>query len=99
LVGEVCRKAGISEATYYHWRKKYAGLMPLEMKRLLLTNPALPEIIAATPANPHHAVGRDPGSFTIAVNPLAICRSRMRTFATRVIGERAQRSRNTPAAD
>ncbi len=27
-VGEVCRKAGISEATYYNWRKKYAGLMP-----------------------------------------------------------------------
>ena len=33
-VGEVCRKAGISEATYYHWRKKYGGLMPSEMKRL-----------------------------------------------------------------
>ena len=25
-VGEVCRKAGISEATYYNWRKKYGGL-------------------------------------------------------------------------
>ena len=33
-VGEVCRKAGISEATFYYWRKKYAGLMPSEMKRL-----------------------------------------------------------------
>ena len=33
-VAEVCRKAGISEATFYHWRKKYAGLMPSEMKRL-----------------------------------------------------------------
>jgi putative transposase len=33
-VGEVCRKAGISEATYYNWRKKYAGLMPSEVKRL-----------------------------------------------------------------
>jgi putative transposase len=33
-VAEVCRKAGISEATYYNWRKKYAGLMPSEMKRL-----------------------------------------------------------------
>ena len=33
-VGEVCRKARISEATYYNWRKKYAGLMPSEMKRL-----------------------------------------------------------------
>ena len=27
-VGEVCRKAGISEATFYNWRKKCAGLMP-----------------------------------------------------------------------
>lgn len=34
VVGEVCRKAGISEATFYNWRKKYNGLTPLEMKRL-----------------------------------------------------------------
>lgn len=33
-VEEVCRKAGISGATYYNWRKKYGGLMPSEMKRL-----------------------------------------------------------------
>ena len=33
-IGEVCRKAGISEATFYNWRKKYASLMPSEMKRL-----------------------------------------------------------------
>ena len=33
-VGEICRKAGISEATYYNWRKKYGRLMPSEMKRL-----------------------------------------------------------------
>ena len=33
-VGEVCRKAGISEATFYKWRKKFGGLMPSEMKRL-----------------------------------------------------------------
>ena len=32
--GEVCRKAGISEATFYNWRKKYGGLMPSEMRRL-----------------------------------------------------------------
>ena len=29
-----CRQAGISDATFYNWRKKYAGLMPSEMKRL-----------------------------------------------------------------
>ncbi len=33
-VGEVCRKSGISEQTYYRWRKKYGGLMPSEMRRL-----------------------------------------------------------------
>lgn len=27
-------KAGIAEATFYNWRKKYGGLMPSEMKRL-----------------------------------------------------------------
>jgi len=34
VVGEICRKLGISEQTYYRWRKKYGGLMPSEMKRL-----------------------------------------------------------------
>ena len=32
-VEEVCRKAGISQQTYYRWRKKYAGLMPSEVCR------------------------------------------------------------------
>ena len=34
LVAEICRKAGISQATYFNWKKKYAGLLPSEMKRL-----------------------------------------------------------------
>ena len=33
-IAEVCRKAGISEASFYAWRKKYGGLLPSEMKRL-----------------------------------------------------------------
>jgi putative transposase len=33
-ITEVCRKAGISEATFYNWRAKYGGLTPSEMKRL-----------------------------------------------------------------
>ena len=48
-IGEVCRKAGISEATFYNWRKKYAGLMPSEMKRLRLLedeNGKLKKIVA-----------------------------------------------------
>jgi putative transposase len=27
-VAEICRKAGISEATYFNWKKKYEGLPP-----------------------------------------------------------------------
>ncbi|AOL24142.1 putative transposase [Erythrobacter litoralis] len=33
-MAEICRKAGISQATYFNWKKKYAGLMPSEMRRL-----------------------------------------------------------------
>jgi putative transposase len=33
-VAELCEEAGICQATYVNWRKKYAGLMPSEMKRL-----------------------------------------------------------------
>jgi putative transposase len=33
-ISEVCRKAGISDATFYNWRKKYSGLLPSEMRRL-----------------------------------------------------------------
>jgi len=33
-VAEICRKAGISPATYFAWRKKFAGMLPTEMKRL-----------------------------------------------------------------
>ena len=33
-VEEVCRKMGISDATFYTWRKKYGGLGPSELKRL-----------------------------------------------------------------
>ena len=33
-VAELCREIGISQATYFNWKKKYAGLMSSEMKRL-----------------------------------------------------------------
>ncbi len=33
-VEEVCRKMGISDATFYNWRKKYGGLGPSELRRL-----------------------------------------------------------------
>jgi putative transposase len=33
-VGEVCRKAEISDEAFYTWRKRYAGLVPSKAKRL-----------------------------------------------------------------
>ena len=33
-VPEICRKYGISQQTFYRWRRKYAGLEPSELKKL-----------------------------------------------------------------
>lgn len=33
-VPEVCRKPGISDATFYTWRKKYGGIFPSELKHM-----------------------------------------------------------------
>ncbi len=33
-IDEVCRNAWISQATFYAWKKKYAGLLPDELRRL-----------------------------------------------------------------
>lgn len=46
----VCRKAGISQQTYYCRRKKYGGLMPSEMsglKQLEEENQRLKRLVAA----------------------------------------------------
>jgi putative transposase len=34
LVTDVCRQMGISEATFYVWKKKYAGLGVAELRQL-----------------------------------------------------------------
>lgn len=33
-VSEICRKFGISEATFYNWKKKFGGLGVSELRRL-----------------------------------------------------------------
>jgi putative transposase len=33
-VADICRKAGISQATYFNWKRKYEGMTPPEMRRL-----------------------------------------------------------------
>ncbi|MFC1529272.1 transposase [Gemmatimonadota bacterium] len=34
VIAEICRKYGISQQTFYRWRKKYAGPEPSELKQL-----------------------------------------------------------------
>ena len=34
IVGELCRKHGVSEQTFYRWRRKYDGLSVSEARRL-----------------------------------------------------------------
>jgi putative transposase len=34
LTTELCRKYGISDATYYNWKAKYGGMTTSEMRRL-----------------------------------------------------------------
>ena len=48
-VAEVCRKAGISDATFYNWRKKYGGLGVADvrrMKQLEYENKRLKQLVA-----------------------------------------------------
>jgi putative transposase len=33
-VGELCRKHGVSDATFYTWRKKFGGMNETDLKRL-----------------------------------------------------------------
>lgn len=33
-VAELCRKHGISDATFYNWKAKYAGMTVAELRRL-----------------------------------------------------------------
>lgn len=48
-VDEICRKMGISEATFYIWKKKFGGLGITELRRLRQLeeeNPKLKQIVA-----------------------------------------------------
>lgn len=48
-VADVCRQIGISEATYYTWKKKYADLGVTELRRLKMLedeNARLKRIVA-----------------------------------------------------
>ena len=34
MVKDICRKYGISDATYYNWKSKYGGMDASELKRM-----------------------------------------------------------------
>lgn len=34
LVKDLCRKHGISDATYYNWKSKYGGMTASDLKRM-----------------------------------------------------------------
>ena len=49
LIGDICRKMGISEATLYRWKKAYGGLEPdqvRELKPLREENERLKKLVA-----------------------------------------------------
>jgi putative transposase len=33
-IGDICREHGISQQTFYNWRKKYSGMEPNQLRRL-----------------------------------------------------------------
>src|SRR3954453_10445566 len=52
-VGEVCRKLGISEQTFYRWKRKFAGMGIAELRRLRQVedeNRRLKQLVARVPA-------------------------------------------------
>lgn len=45
-VKEVCRKMGISEATFYNWKKKFGGMGVTELRQLEEENQRLKRLVA-----------------------------------------------------
>jgi putative transposase len=55
-VEEVCRKMGISEATFYSWKKKYGGLGVSELRELRMLkeeNARLKQMVADLSLDKH----------------------------------------------
>ena len=60
-VEEGCRKMGISDATFYNWRKKFGGLGPAEVRRLKQLEENLRrDRVGLGAAKTEHSFGRIP---------------------------------------
>ena len=58
-ITDLCRKYGISDATYYNWKAKYAGLTVSELRRLKAMeeeNRRLKQIVAEQALDIHPAL-------------------------------------------
>ena len=49
LIGDLCRQVGITEQTFYRWKKSYGGMLPSEareLKQLREENARLKRVVA-----------------------------------------------------
>ncbi|AKJ30800.1 mobile element protein [Caldimonas brevitalea] len=61
-VEDVCRKMGISSATFYKWRQKYAGVGPSELRRMRQLeeeNRKLKQIVNDLPTRSENYIDKD----------------------------------------
>jgi putative transposase len=94
-VQAICRKAGISQATYCNWQKKYDRLLPTEMRRQEDEKHQTAKAGSGSLAGPRDAAGCHP--------PKALRPARKRGWWTRPVAtgtcqseDPAERSRSTP---
>ena len=72
-VAEICRKLEVSEQTFYRWKKQYAGIGTVEIRRLKQLeeeNAKLKRLVADLSLGQDHAAGhaaKKPGSAKLAV--------------------------------
>ena len=65
-VAEVCRKMGVSEATFFRWEQRYGGLGPSELRKLRQLeeeNTKLKRLVADLPldkAMPQDVLAKEP---------------------------------------
>ena len=49
-VKEICRRHGISDATYYNWKSRYGGMSASELKRLKASSRSTRRCMRSWPA-------------------------------------------------
>jgi hypothetical protein len=67
--GSGCRKYGVSEQTFYRWRRKYGGLDPGELERLEDENRKLKQLVAELPLDKHVRAGAAPAPARSGIRP------------------------------